>query len=194
MDSKTRAGVIDYVKPLAVGVDGVTNFGDVRRAVAAAESIAEGRRDVDPELLFLLAVFSGQEKWISRMGHRSRTELFLASEGFGRKTVTDLFRALGRFDSDPRTPEEEIVHDAVRLDRMGAYGVARSLVEEYRERSDVPEMAEAIDAAAGEELRTDRGRSLAEERRGTMRAFAEKLREEFREFDRKENGKPTPNS
>lgn len=190
MDSKIRARVIDYVKPLAVGLDGVTNFGDVRRAVAAAESIAEGRPDVDTDLLFLLAVFSGQEKWVSRMGHRSRTELFLASEGFAGKVVASLFRALGRFDSDPRTPEEEIVHDAVRLDRMGAYGVARSLVEEYRERSDVPEMAEAIEAAAGEELRTDRGRFLAEGRRSTMRAFAEKLREEFREFDRKDGGKP----
>ena len=184
MDSKIRSRVIDYVKPLAVGLDGVTNFGDVRRAVAAAESIAEGRRDVDPDLLFLLAVFSGQEKWVSRMGHRSRTELFLASEGCAGKTVTSLFRALGRFDSDPRTPEEEIVYDAVRLDRMGAYGVARSLIEEYRERSDVPEMAEAIEAAAGEEFRTDRGRSLAEGRRETMREFAERLREEFAQFDR----------
>jgi hypothetical protein len=182
MDPKTKERVIEYVKPLAVGLDGVTNFGDVRRAVMAADAISNAREDVDRDLLFLLAVFSGQEKWISRMGHRSRTELFLASEGFGGKTVAALFRSLTRFDSDPRTAEEEIVHDAVRLDRMGAYGVARSLVEEYRERSDVPEMAEAIEEASEIPLRTEQARLLGEARRRTMREFAERLREEFRQF------------
>lgn len=185
MDSKGLDRLIEYVQPLAVGLDGVTNFGDVRRAAQAAEEVAGKRTDLDRDLLLLLAVFSGQEKWVSRMGHRSRTELFLASEGFPRKTVAALFRALGRFDRDPRTPEEEVVHDAVRLDRLGAYGVARSLVEEYRERSDVPEMAEAIERAAGVVLRTERGRELAVPRKRAMLEFAERLELEFQEFGRR---------
>ncbi len=182
MDSRSLERVIAYVQPLAVGLDGVTNFGDVRRAARAAEAIAGERTDLDRDILLLLAVFSGQEKWISRMGHRSRTELFLSSEGFPRKTVAALFRSLGRFDEDPQTPEEEVVYDAVRLDRMGAYGVARSLVEEYRERSDVPETAEAIERAAAVELRTERGRALALPRRRAMLEFAARLSLEFREF------------
>jgi len=79
LDQNTRERIEEYVRPLAVGLDGVTNYGDVERMVSAAQAISGGRTDVDEDLLFLLAVFSGQEKWVSRMGHRSRTEIFLAS-------------------------------------------------------------------------------------------------------------------
>jgi hypothetical protein len=160
----------------------VTNYGDVRRAVAAAQRIAHGRTDVDPDLLFLLAVFSGQEKWVNRMGHRSRTELYLGSLGIPPRAVSALFRSLARFDTDPRTPEEEIVHDAVRLDRLGAYGIARTLVEGYRERLDFLEAADELDRAADETLRTQEANALAEPRRKTMRDFAAKLRAEVQEF------------
>ncbi|HET7453814.1 MAG TPA: hypothetical protein VFL12_13790, partial [Thermoanaerobaculia bacterium] len=51
-----RRRVLDWVKPLAVGIDGVTNFGDVERILRAAAVIAAGRGDVDPDRLFLLAV------------------------------------------------------------------------------------------------------------------------------------------
>jgi len=120
---------------------------------------------------------------VARMGHRSRTELFLASLGVPPKDVQAMFRSLSRFETDPRTPEEEIVHDAVRLDRLGAYGVARSLVEEYRERSDIPETADAIEEAAKAELKTARGRELAEPRKTAMRNFAARLRAEFQQFE-----------
>jgi len=160
----------------------VTNYGDVRRAVAAAERIAQGRTDVDPDLLFLLAVFSGQEKWVNRMGHRSRTELYLGSLGISQRAIAALFRSLARFDTDPRTPEEEIVHDAVRLDRLGAYGIARTLVEGYRERLDFLEAADELDRAADEPLRTAEARALAEPRRRAMKEFAARLRTEVEEF------------
>ena len=183
MDRAARERIADYVKPLAVGLDGVTNFGDVRRAIAAALRIGRGREGLDADLLFLLAAFSGQEKWVSRMGHRSRTELFLAAEGVPRRTIAALFRSLGRFDTDPRTPEEEIVHDAVRLDRLGAYGVARLLAEGYRERLDLLEMAAEIDEAVRTELRTPQAQEMANDRRATMQEFAARLRAEYREFD-----------
>jgi hypothetical protein len=182
MDPATRSRIIEYVRPLAVGLDGVTNFGDVERAVAASEAIAGDRSDVDRDRLFLLAVFSGQERWVSRMGHRSRTELFLAPLGVEAREIAALFRSLARFEKDPRTPEEEIVHDAVRLDRLGAYGVARSLVEEYRERSDIAETADAIEGAARVALRTEAARRLAEPRRAAMLEFAARLRAELEEF------------
>jgi hypothetical protein len=182
MNDETRRRITQYVRPLAVGLDGATNYGDIQRILAASERIAEGRDDLDPDLLFLLAVFSGQEKWVSRMGHRSRTEIFLSSLGIPPPTVRRLFRGLARFETDPSAPEEEIVHDAVRLDAMGAYGIARNLVEGHRERMDFPEMAEAIEEAAGVPLRTEKARALAEPRRAAMREFARKLREEYAEF------------
>jgi hypothetical protein len=174
----------DYVRPLAVGLDGVTNYGDVQRMVSAAEAIAVGRAGLDADLVFLLAVFSGQEKWVSRMGHRSRTENFLASLGVPAKTVRVLFRGLERFETAPQTPEEEVVHDAVRLESMGAYGVARGLAEAYRERLDILEMADAIETAAAAPLRTEAGNRLAEPRRELMRTFARSLREEHAQFER----------
>jgi HD superfamily phosphodiesterase len=119
------------------------------------------------------------------MGHRSRTEIFLSSLGVPERTVRRLFKSLARFETEPASPEEEIVHDAVRLEAMGAYGVARGLADAYRERLDIPEMADAIDAAADAPLRTDQGRELAGPRRALMREFARRLREEHAEFGRR---------
>lgn len=182
VDDETRRRIEEYVKPLAVGLDGITYYGNIQRIVSASEKIGSGREDVDYDLLFLLAVFSGQEKWVSRMGHRSRTEIFLASLDFPQKTIRALFRGLARLERDPETAEEEIVHDAVRFESMGAYGIARFLIEGYRERMDFLEMAAAIEEAARVPLRTEVGRMLARERQSTMLEFAESLRKEFREF------------
>ena len=132
MDLATRRRIEEYVRPLAAGLDGVAQFGDTYRIISACEKIAGGRSDLDRDLLYLLAVFSGQERWVSRMGHRSRTEMFLASLGISGKTVQALFRGLKRLEARPATPEEEIAHDAVRIDEMGA-GIARMLQDGRRE-------------------------------------------------------------
>lgn len=184
MDAAARKSILAYVKPLAVGLDGVTNYGDAERMVSASERIAAGREGLDANLLFLLAVFSGQEKWVSRMGHRSRTEIFLGSLGLAPKTVRRLFAALSRFETAPATPEEEIVHDALKLETMGAYGIARGLADAYRERLDILEMAQAIEEAAGAPLKTEAGERLAGPRRALMHEFAHSLRAERAEFFR----------
>ena len=158
MDDAARTRIIEYVKPLAVGLDGVTYYGDVERVHAASEKIAAGREDLDRNLLYLLAVFSGQEKWVSRFGHKSRTEIFLNSMGVDARAVAALWRGLGRLERDPRTPEEEVVHDAMALESLGAYGISRMLLEGYRERLDFGETADAIDEAAKVPLRTEAGR------------------------------------
>ncbi len=184
MDAAARKSILDYVKPLAVGLDGVTNYGDVERMVSASAAIAAGKDGLDADLLFLLAVFSGQEKWVSRMGHRSRTEIFLGSLGVPPKTIRRVFAALARFEAAPATPEEEIVHDALKLETMGAYGIARGLADAYRERLDILEMAEAIETAASAPLKTEAGRRLAAPRRALMQDFAGRLRAEHAEFSR----------
>ncbi|MDQ5858897.1 MAG: hypothetical protein M3542_11560 [Acidobacteriota bacterium] len=184
MDAAARASIAEYVKPLALGLDGITYYGDVERVLAATERIADGRTDVDRDLLYLLAVFSGQEKWVSRFGHKSRTEIFLKSQGVEPRVLARLWRGLGRLELEPATAEEEIVHDAVRLEELGAYGIARRLVEGYRERMDFTEMADSIEEAASSPLRTEAGRALAAPRIAAMKEFAGRLREEYREFSR----------
>ena len=182
MDAESRRKVREYVRPLAVGLDGMANYGDIERMVSAADAVAEGTAGIDPDLLFLLAVFSGQEKWVSRMGHRSRTEIFLASLGVPRTKIRALFRGLERFEAAPVTAEVEAAHDALRLEAMGAYGVARGLGDAYRERLDILEMADAIEREAAIPLRTESGRRLAGERRALMLEFARALRAEHAEF------------
>jgi hypothetical protein len=185
VDAAARKRIAEYVKPLAVGLDGITYSGDVDRVIAASEKIAleeRGRKNLDPDLIYLLAVFSGQEKWVERMGHASRTEIFLSSLGVPAKTIRAVFRGLSRLVNAPSTPEEEIVHDAILLDEMGAYGIARHLREGYRERQDFAEMAETIEQAAAKPLATAAGEELAVNRRKTMLDFARRLREEYDEF------------
>ncbi|MGH9441269.1 MAG: hypothetical protein ACRD16_03230 [Thermoanaerobaculia bacterium] len=183
MEEGGRKQILDFVKPLSVGLDGVTNFGDVGRILRACSAIAGDRTDVDPDRLFLLAVFSGQEKWVGKFGHGTRTELFLASVGVPGEEFRRLVRSLGRFRSDPRGPEEEIVHDAARLEELGAYGVARIVVEGSRERMDFRELAAAIEGDARDDFRTESGRALARPRISLMREFASRLRGELEEFD-----------
>ena len=60
-----------------------------------------------------------------------------------------LFRGLTRFERDPKTLEEQIVHDAVRLESLGATGIARLLLAGYRERQDFEEIAAAIEEQPG---------------------------------------------
>ena len=182
MDEGNRRRIEEYVRPLAAGLDGVTNFGDTHRIVAASEAMGAGRADLDRDLLYLLSVFSGQERWVSRMGHRSRTEMFLASLGVPAKTIRALFRGLARLESAPATAEEEIAHDAVRLDGMGARGIVRAVNEGRREGQSFLEVAAAIEEAARSPLRTERGEALAAERRRTMLDFARRLAREEEEF------------
>jgi hypothetical protein len=108
--------------------------------------------------------------------------MFLASLGIPAKTIRALFRGLSRLESAPATAEEEIAHDAVRLDGMGARGVARAVLEGRREGLSFPEIGAAIAAAAGSPLRTEAGEALAAERRRIMLDFARTLAREEEEF------------
>jgi hypothetical protein len=96
--------------------------------------------------------------------------------------VWALLKALARFEGSPASPEEEIVHDAVLLERMGAYGILQLVEETRRERADLPEIARSIEEAAAAGLRTSAAEELAGPRRRAMLAFADQLKKEIEEL------------
>jgi hypothetical protein len=182
MQESRQKQILDFVKPLCAGLDGMTDFGDVERVLLACSEISRGRDDVDADRLFLLAVFSGQKRRVGTFGQASRTELFLRSEGVAGEEVRRLFDSIARFRDDPRTPEEKTVHDAVRLEEVGAYGVSRIVTESARERRDLRELASAIEERAVDDFQTPRGIVLARERIAWMKGFASQLRHEVDAF------------
>jgi hypothetical protein len=181
-DEVWRKTILDYVKPLGVGMDGATNFGDVERIVRTAEAMAAAHPEIRRDALFLLAAFSGQARWVLHAGHGSRTELFLFSVGCTTPQIRELFRSLARYQASPQTPEEEIVHDAWRLEETGAYGLVRLMANAAREQMDFGELCSRIEHATEIRFRTEEGKRLAAPRLGLMKTFAEALRGEYEMF------------
>jgi hypothetical protein len=170
------------LKPLSAGLDGVANFDDGERRWKAAEAIAEGRPDVDEEALFLLAVFSVQARRVGKIPAGGRIELFLTSVGLSPGEIRRLRGSLARFVTSPATPEEEIVHDARRLEEIGAYGLVRITADASKHRVSLTELAQEIERETLDDCRTARGRELSAPRLALMREFARRLRDEIDAF------------
>lgn len=192
LDSATKARILDFVRPLSVRLDGVTNFGFVERRIRISENLLEGeegkggapgRAEADPARLFLLAAFAGLPS-ARRITRDSREELLLRSVSLSFEEISSLSLSLSRVESSPRTPEERIVHDAMLLESVGAYGVTQILVAGVRERMTLAEMADEIDATMdAARFVTETGRRLAAERVAYAKDFAARLRAEAAEFE-----------
>ena len=183
-----RRSVLDFVRPLSVGLDGVTNFGFMERRLRWVEALADRARAGDPEAaihesrLFLLGAFAGLPA--RRISPGGRTDLLLASAGVPPEGVRRLFQSLRRFESWPATLEERLVRDAGLLETVGAYGVTQLLVWGTRERMTLVEMAEEIERRmANVSFATDSARALVSDRISFARSFAERLRAEVAEFE-----------
>ena len=197
LDAAARERILDFVRPLSVSLDGMTSFGFVDRRLKISEILFEGEegreRDGDavgvvPARLFLLTAFAGLPS-ARRITPDSREELLLRSLRIPFEEISSLVSSLNRLESSPGTPEEKIVHDAMLLESVGAYGVTQLLVAGARERMTLGEMAREIaEKMAGARFATEAGRRLAADRIAFAALFARKLAEEAVEF---ENAKPS---
>lgn len=191
LDSASKARILDFVRPLSVGLDGVTNFGFVERRLRISEILLEGEEGrggaagaggVDPGRLFLLGSFAGLPS-ARRITPDGRESLLLRSLRIPLEEISFLSSSLSRVESRPETPEEKIVHDAMLLESVGAYGVTQILVSGVRERMTLAEMAGEIDAKMDTaRFATEAGRRLAAGRIAYAKEFAAKLRAEAVEF------------
>jgi hypothetical protein len=192
LDSASRARILDFVRPLSVGLDGMTNFGFVERRLKISEILSEGEQGMaeaaggprlDQNRLFLLAAFAGLPS-ARRITPDGRESLLLRSLHIPFEEISSLSSSVSRLESSPQTPEEKIVHDAMLLESVGAYGVTQILIAGARERMTLAEMADEIDARMwAARFATEAGRRLAGERISCAKGFAAQLRAEAREFE-----------
>ena len=189
LDEAARRCILDFVRPLSVGIDGVTNFGFVERRLKIAKSLLEGVRrsdgsaEVDEDRLFVITAFAGLPA-ARRISPESREDLLLRSLRIPFEEIRILVSSLNRYEADPQSPEERIVHDAMLVESVGAYGVTQLLVAGARERMTLAEMAqEIVEKMESARFATPAGRRLAADRVAFATLFARKLAQEAGEFE-----------
>lgn len=192
LDSASKARILDFVRPLSVSLDGMTNFNFVERRLRISENFLEGEEGsggapgaagADPDRLFLLCAFAGLPS-ARRITPDSREELLLRSLRIPVEEISSLSLSLARLESQPKTPEEKIVHDAMLLESVGAYGITQLLVAGARERLTLAEMAREIaEKMAAAQFVTRAGRRFAADRVAFAALFAQRLAEEAHEFE-----------
>jgi hypothetical protein len=191
LDSASRESILDFVRPLSVGLDGVTNFSFVERRIRISDFLegeerrggAAGEGGADTGRLFLLAAFAGLPA-ARRITPDGRESLLLRSLSLPLEEISRLSSSLSHVEFAPETPEEKIVHDAMLLESVGAYGVTQILVAGARERMTLAEMADEIQAhMEAVRFATETGRRLADERIAYAKDFAARLRAEAAEFE-----------
>jgi hypothetical protein len=190
LDAAARAAILDFVRPLSVGLDGMTNFGFVEKRIRISDFLeseegagSSGAAGADTARLFLLAAFAGLPS-ARRITPDSREDLLLRSLRIPFEEISSLVSSLKRIEADPQSPEEKIVHDAMLLESVGAYGVTQLLVAGARERMTLAEMAREIAGKmASARFATPAGRRLAADRVAFAALFARKLAEEAGEFE-----------
>jgi hypothetical protein len=189
LDAAARTRILDFVKPLSVGLDGMTNFGFVERRMKISEDFFERGRETgetaaaNSDRLFLLCMFAGLPS-ARRITADSREDLLLRSLRIPLEEIRILVSSLQRMAAEPQTPEERIVHDAMLLESVGAYGVTQRLVAAARERMTLVEMARDIaEKMAAARFVTEAGRRVAADRIAFATLFARRLAEEAAEYE-----------
>ena len=188
LDPRSKKQILEFVRPLSVSLDGMTEFGFVERRLAIVERLlhttlaGEPGLAVDEGHLFLVACFVRVAR--GRLSNGGRTDLLLGSVGVPPGELRLLQRSLARVESEPSTLEEKLVHDALLLETVGAYGVTEALVSGTKERMTLLELAEEIDSRmSGVTFTTPAARELARDRIEFARTFARRLADEAREFE-----------
>ena len=187
------------------GAEVVHDWGHVLRVLALAERMAQ-MEGADVEIVRTAALLHDIARDDSHEDHAQagaeRARLLLAGHPLEKVEAVAHAIAAHRFRSGPapQTLEAKIIHDADKLDAIGAVGVARAFayggLNGQRLWAEVPPGYVESDATRYEHtpiheykiklakirgrLLTDSGRRLAEERHALMVAFFERLEQEVR--------------
>ena len=118
----------NFVKPFYAARDIAHNFNHIQRIIQRLEILSQ---EVTPSLksdhLYFLACFHGLGARINDDEiFRQHVVKFLKDIGWEGDEVSELFKSLERHLELPATIEEQIVHDANKVDILGAFGVAKA--------------------------------------------------------------------
>lgn len=176
-DAARREQIETWVRPLYVDLDGVDAFDAVGRRRALARRLL-GQTAVDEEYLELLLLFHDTVKPLGSTAPGSRWWLFLRNLGIEETVLRRLAKGLEAWRESPRRPEEEALHDAELLERVGIAACARRLWLAGRKRVEFSRALASLDPGPVPALfRTDEARLRAEEGRRAVQEWLERLRQ-----------------
>lgn len=165
MTPEARQRIEQFVRPLYAGLDGVQTFGRVGRLHGYVQSLREGV-PVDEDLLELLLLFHGAVDRLGSLAPGGRLELFLRGLDLPEELVRRVRAALGRFQDDPRGPEEGLLHDALLLESAGVVAAAERLMAAGKKRTPLARALVQLDPGPPpERYKTARGAALGAARR-----------------------------
>jgi hypothetical protein len=179
---ETRKRVEQFVRPLYTGLDGVQTFDRVERLRRHVGTLREGGPAIEEELLELLLLFHGVVDRLGSLAPGGRLDLFLRGLDLPEDLIRRVRTSLGRFQEDPRGPEEGLLHDALLLESAGVAATAERLMAAGKKRVPLPRALAQLDPGpSAERYRTSRGAVLGGERRREAQEWIELLRRKVSE-------------
>lgn len=179
---ETRQRVEQFVRPLYTELDGVQTFDRVERLRRHVGTLREGGPAIDEELLELLTLLHGAVDRLGSLAPGGRLDLFLRGLDLPEDLIRRARTGLGRFREDPRSAEEELLHDALLLESAGVAAAAERLMAAGKKRLPLPKALAQLDPGpAAERYKTSCGAVLGGERRREAQEWIEALRRKVSE-------------
>jgi hypothetical protein len=174
-----RVRVEEYVRPLYTELDGVETFSRIERLEKRVAGLAAGaaRDDVGLQLLIL---FHGVVDRLGSLASGGRWQIFLRGLGLEGGEIARLRAALERYAEEPRTVEEELLHDAVLLERCGIEAALARLLAAGRRRIPLDRALAQLDAGPEPaRFHSAMGRRFAAGRHGAAQRWIAGLQHEL---------------
>lgn len=183
LNGAARERVEQFVRPLYAGVDGEQTFPRVARVQARVQCI-DADAEVDAAVLELLILFHGVIGRLGSLGRQGRLDLFLGNLGLAESVSRQVRAGLGRLITEPRTPEEKLVHDAMLLEEAGVGAAARRLMAAGRRRVPLERALSRLDPGPpAARYATPGGAAQGAERRRCAEEWIESLHRAMAEED-----------
>jgi uncharacterized protein len=172
----------EFAKPYYADMDSAHDFAHIERILDWLGTLSKETRQ-PPRLdhLYFLACFHGLEKRLNTdHGFREQVTSFLHGLAWTKTEVEEILLSLSRHFTDPKTVEEEIIHDANYIELLGAFGIAKAFTTGGARGQTIEQSAEIFEHQFLKRIkfRTPIGKRLAEGGRTYARRFLKRLRAE----------------